>query len=66
MDLAFGAGVLLVVLAPLIRGGNRGVALIGLEWLGLLVLAGVVLAGVQGGLREAWGSGWRRWALGCW
>lgn len=63
MDLAFGAGVLLVVLAPLIRGGNRGVALIGLEWLGLLVLAGVALAGVQGGLREAWGSGWRRWAL---
>jgi O-antigen ligase len=64
MDLAFVAGVLLVVLAPLIRGGNRGVALIGLEWLGLLVLAGLVLAGVQGGLREAWGSGWRRWALG--
>ncbi|MEZ5645283.1 MAG: O-antigen ligase family protein [Burkholderiaceae bacterium] len=56
--MAFGAGVLLVVLAPLIRGGNRGVALIGLEWLALLVLAGV-----QGGLREAWDSGWRRWAL---
>ncbi len=65
MDLAFGAGVLLVLMAPLIRGGNRGVALIGLEWLGLLVLAGVALAGVQGGLRDVWGSGWKRWALGC-
>jgi len=35
---AFGAGLLLLALAPLIRGGNRYVALIGLEWLGLLVL----------------------------
>ena len=35
---SFGAGLLLLALAPLIRGGNRYVALIGLEWLGLLVL----------------------------
>jgi len=35
---AFAAGFLLLVLAPLVRGGNRHVALIGLEWLGLLVL----------------------------
>ena len=35
---AFGVGLLLLALAPLIRGGNRYVALIGLEWLGLLVL----------------------------
>ena len=35
---AFGAGLLLLALAPLIRGGNRYVALIGLEWLGLLAL----------------------------
>ena len=35
---AFGGGLLLLALAPLIRGGNRYVALMGLEWLGLLVL----------------------------
>ena len=37
-SVAFGAGLFLLALAPLIRGGNRYVALIGLEWLGLLVL----------------------------
>ena len=35
---AFGAGLLLLALVPLIRGGNRFVVLIGLEWLGLLIL----------------------------
>ena len=35
---SFGVGFLLLALAPLSRGGNRYVALIGLEWLGLLVL----------------------------
>lgn len=35
---AFGVGLLLLALAPLVRGGNRYVALVGLEWLGLLVL----------------------------
>ena len=35
---SFGAGLLLLALVPIIRGGNRYVALIGLEWLALLVL----------------------------
>ena len=35
---SFGAGLLLLALSPLIRGGNRHVALIALEWLALLVL----------------------------
>jgi len=35
---SFFAGLFLLALAPLIRGGNRYVPLIGLEWLGLLVL----------------------------
>lgn len=35
---AFGVGLLLLALAPVIRGGNRYVALIPLEWLALLVL----------------------------
>ena len=35
---AFGAGLLLLASAPVIRGGNRYVALIPLEWLALLVL----------------------------
>ena len=35
---AFGAGLLLFALAPIIRGGNRQIALIGLEWLGILIL----------------------------
>lgn len=38
---AFGAGLLLLALSPLIRGGNRHVALIGLEWLALLCLSAV-------------------------
>ena len=35
---AFGAGLLLFVVTPIIRGGNRHIALIGLEWLGILIL----------------------------
>jgi O-Antigen ligase len=35
---AFAAGLTLVLLSPLIRGGNRHVALVALEWLGLCVL----------------------------
>ena len=40
---AFGAGLLLFALAPLIRGGNRQIALIGLEWLSIFILWLVVL-----------------------
>jgi hypothetical protein len=36
--IAFGFGVVLLAVAPLIRGGNRHVALILLEWLGLALL----------------------------
>ena len=35
---SFGTGLLLLAFSPLIRGGNRHVALIALEWLALLVL----------------------------
>ena len=35
---AFGAALLLFALAPIIRGGNRHFALIGLEWLSILIL----------------------------
>jgi len=35
---AFGVGIILIAFAPLIRGGNRYVPLIVLEWLGLLAL----------------------------
>ena len=35
---AFGAGLLLFALAPIIRGGNRHVAMIGIEWLSILIL----------------------------
>ena len=35
---AFGAGTLLFAMAPIIRGGNRYIALIGLEWLSILIL----------------------------
>ena len=40
---AFGAGLLLFALAPIIRGGNRHVAMIGLEWLSILILLLVAL-----------------------
>ncbi|MDP2163245.1 MAG: O-antigen ligase family protein [Hydrogenophaga sp.] len=60
--LALGAGVLLIVCAPLMRGGNRSVALVALEWLGLAVLLGV---GLRGLLRPvgAWGHGSERLGL---
>ena len=35
---AFGAGLLLFAIAPIIRGGNRYIAMIGLEWLSILIL----------------------------
>ncbi|MFP8781187.1 O-antigen ligase family protein [Hydrogenophaga sp. RWCD_12] len=60
--LAYGAGLALLLAAPLIRGGNRGVALIPLEGLGLMVLLGAVLAWAQG-RRQHWGSGARLVAL---
>lgn len=61
-NILFGAGALLIVMAPLMRGGNRGVALIGLEWLGLLVCLGVVASWLA---REwsGWGTGWVRVGL---
>jgi O-antigen ligase len=37
-SMAFGAGLFLLALAPVFRGGNRHLPLIGLEWMGLLVL----------------------------
>lgn len=62
MNLVFWGGGLLIVAAPLIRGGNRGAALIGLEWLSLVVLLGVTISWAQGE-RAAWGAGRRRWGL---
>jgi O-antigen ligase len=43
---AFGAGLLLLGLAPIIRGGNRHVALILLEWLALLLLLALLARGL--------------------
>lgn len=37
------AGALLIAAAPLVRGGNRFIALIVLEWMGLSVLAALVM-----------------------
>lgn len=62
LNLVFWVGGLLIVAAPLIRGGNRGAALIGLEWLSLVVLLGVTISWAQGE-RAAWGAGRRRWGL---
>ena len=56
VTLAYGAGFALLLAAPLIRGGNRGIALIALEGLGLVVLLGALLAWAQG-RRQHWGSG---------
>ena len=44
---AFGAGLLLFALAPIIRGGNRYIAMIGLEWLSILILWLVALTWVK-------------------
>ncbi len=54
------AGVALVLCAPIIRGGNRHVALILLEWLALAVLLGVALAARDG----LGGWGWGRERVG--
>jgi O-antigen ligase len=55
-------GALLIFSAPWIRGGNRGVALIALEWLALVVVLAVVWLWLQGH-RAAWGTGATRWGL---
>jgi O-Antigen ligase len=56
--LLLGAGIVLMVCAPVIRGGNRHVALIGLEWLGLAVLLGAWLMALSGQAGQgAWGQG---------
>ena len=60
--LAFGMGALLILVAPLMRGGNRGVALILLEGLALAVLLCLALAWAQGA-RDGWGTGKGRWGL---
>jgi hypothetical protein len=60
--LCFWGGVLLILLAPLVRGGNRYVALIGLEWIGLATLFGALIAGIFGEARS-WGQGPVRFAL---
>ena len=44
---SFGAGLLLFALAPIIRGGNRHIALIGLEWLSILILWLLALTWLQ-------------------
>ena len=44
---AFGAALLLFALAPIIRGGNRHIALIGLEWLSILILWLLALTWLQ-------------------
>ena len=56
--------LVLVALASVLRGGNRGVALIGLEWLALGVLLLLTARGIGSGRGlslEA--SGWRRLAI---
>ncbi len=53
---AFGAGLVLLALAPLIRGGNRHVALMVLEWLGLLLV--LLLALQQAGAPQRMAPGW--------
>lgn len=55
------AGVALLVCAPVIRGGNRYVALIALEWLGLAVLLGAALVALGG--QGVWGRGRERAGL---
>ena len=49
---AFGAGLLLFALAPIIRGGNRQIAMIGLEWLSILILWLVALTWLEKADRE--------------
>jgi uncharacterized membrane protein len=42
----FGAGLLMLGLSPIIRGGNRHVALVLLEWLALLLLVALLARGL--------------------
>ena len=60
--LCFWGGVLLILLAPLVRGGNRYVALIGLEWISLVALFGALIGAIYGEARS-WGQGPVRLAL---
>ena len=48
----FGAGLLLFALAPIIRGGNRYIAMIGFEWLGILILWLVALTWLKKAVPE--------------
>lgn len=52
----------LIVTAPLIRGGNRHIALLALEWLALIVLL-VLLHGATRQTHSCWGTGRERLAL---
>lgn len=52
----------LIVTAPLIRGGNRHIALLALEWLALIVLL-VLLHGATRQPHSRWGTGRERLAL---
>lgn len=60
--LTLSAGVLLVFAGPLIRGGNRHVALMLLEWLSLLVLVGLLHWATRQS-HSRWGAGKERMAL---
>ncbi|QCB47780.1 O-antigen ligase family protein [Hydrogenophaga sp. PAMC20947] len=61
---AFGLALALIVFATLIRGGNRYVPLLALEWLGLLVcLAWGWGALLQGRWPAGWGKGLSRWGF---
>ena len=65
---AFGAGLLLFALAPVIRGGNRHIAMVGLEWLSILILWFVALtwfkkAGPEGALPTTWTLPLSEWML---
>lgn len=59
---AWWAAVAMVLGATLVRGGNRGVALVGLEWLALVVL-GTWLARLWPGPGSLLDRGADRWAL---
>lgn len=64
-SLTWWAIIVLVVLSTVFRGGNRGVVLIGLEWLALAALVILVTANAfwAGRLSGLGLSGWRRGAV---